>query len=130
MAVNYETAVKTARMNAVLTEIGNAGKVRVYTTGGSASGTLLAEFTLPTPSGTVSGTTLTFDIDPDINEDNNAANNSGTAAVAEIFKSDGTTKCVTGLTVGTGGQDITISPSTSITAGQQVTLVTLSIAHA
>ena len=128
MAVNYETAVKTARMSAVLTEIGNAGVVKLYTTGGSASGTLLAEFTLPTPSGTVSGTTLTLDIDPDIEDA--SANNSGTAAVAEIFKSDGTTKCITGLTVGTSGTDITISPSTTITAGQKVTLVTLSIAHA
>lgn len=126
MAVTYATAVKTARMDAVLTEIGNAGKVKLYTTGGSASGTLLASFTLPTPSGTVSTDTLTFDVDPDIAD--SSADNSGVAAVAEIHTSGDVAK-VTGLTVGTSGTDVTISPSTTITAGQTVTLTALSIQH-
>lgn len=126
MAVTYATAVKTARMDAVLTQIGDAAVVKVYTTGGSASGTLLCEFTLPTPSGTVATDTLTLDVDPDISDA--SANNSGTAAVAEIHTSAAAVK-ITGLTVGTSGTDVTISPSTTITAGQTVTLTALSIQH-
>ena len=126
MAVTYATAVKTARMDAVLTQIGDAAKVKVYTTGGSSSGTLLCEFVLPTPSGTVSGDTLTLDVDPDIADA--SANNSGTAAVAEIHTSADAVK-ISGLTVGTSGTDVTISPSTTITAGQTVTLTALSIQH-
>lgn len=126
MAVTYVAAVKTARMSAVLTEIGDAAVVKLYTSGGSSSGTLLAEFTLPTPSGTVSGDTLTLDVDPDISD--TSANNGGTAAVAEIHTSGGTPK-ITGLTVGTSGTDVTISPSTTITSGQTVTLTALSIQH-
>jgi hypothetical protein len=113
-------------MDAVLTQIGNAAKVKIYTTGGSSSGTLLAEFSLPTPSGTVSGDTLTLDVDPDI--DDASANNTGTAAVAEIHTSADVVK-ISGLTVGTSGTDVTISPSTSITSGQTVTLTALSIQH-
>lgn len=126
MAIVYAAAVRTARMNAVLTEIGNAGKVKIWTTGGSSSGTLLCEFTLPTPSGTVSGDTLTLDIDPDI--DDSSANNSGTAAVCEVTTSGDVVK-VSGLTVGTSGADVIISPSTTITSGQLVTLTALSFQH-
>lgn len=127
MAITYAAAVKTARMSAVLTEIGNAGVVRLYTTGGSSTGTLLAEFTLPTPSGSVSGSVLTFDCGAGINDI--SANNSGTAAVAEIHTAAAAVK-VTGLTVGTSGTDVIISPSTTITAGQTVTLTALSFTHA
>ena len=126
MAVTYSAAVKNARMDAVLAEIGVSGKVKLYTTGGSSSGTLLATFALPNPSGTVTTDTLTFDVDPDI--DDSSADDNGTAAVAEITTSADAV-CVSGLTVGTSGTDVTISPSTTITTGQVVTLTALSIQH-
>lgn len=126
MAVTYSAGVKTGRMSAVLAAIGNAGKVKIYTTGGSDSGALLCEFTLPTPSGTVSADTLTFDVDPDI--DDVSANNSGVAAVAEITTSADVV-CISGMTVGTSGADVIINPSTTITSGQLVTLASFSIQH-
>ena len=123
MATTYSAAVKNARMDAVLAEIGDAGKVKIYAANGT---TLLCTFVLPTPSGTVTTDTLTFDIDPDIDEA--SADATDTAALATITTSADTV-CVSGLTVGTSGTDVIISPSTSITTGQVVTLTALSIQH-
>ena len=122
MAVTYAAAVKTARMNAVLTEIGNGAKIVIGTSG---LGTTLVTLTCPTPSGTVSGDTLTLDMDPDLS---NTAVATGTAAEAKITTSGDVDK-ITGLTVGTSGTDI-ILDSVSITSGQTVTLATGTIQHA
>ena len=56
MSVTYSTATKTARMNAVVTQIGTSGKIKFRT----AADVLLATFTLAATAGTVSGDTLTF----------------------------------------------------------------------
>lgn len=109
-------------MDAVLALIGVNGKCKIYVSGG---GTQLAEFDFPSPSGTVSGDTLTFDCDPDLTD---LGMNTGTAAEATITTSAGTV-VVSGLTVGTSGTDVIISPSTTITSGQTVNLLTLSIQH-
>lgn len=125
MAVTYATAVKTARMEAVVTKIdegASAGKLKIYTTG---LGTLLATFTLADPCGTVSGAVLTFDFDPDLST---TAAATGTAAAATITDSDDEVM-ISGLTVGTSGTDI-ILDSVSITSGQTVTLTTGTITHA
>lgn len=122
MSVIYNATVRTARMNEVLTAIGNAGKVKIYVSGGA---TLLATFTLPTPSGTVSGDVLTLDCDPDIEA---TAGNTGDAAEATITDSADTV-VVSGLTVATSGGDVTISPAIGITSGQTVRLTALSITH-
>lgn len=125
MAVTYSTATKTARMNAVVTQIdagAGPGTIEIGTTG---MGTVLVTLTMADPSGTVSGTVLTFDFDPDLS---NTASASGTAAEARIKDSNGTV-CVSGLTVGTSGTDIVLD-SVSITSGQTVTLTTGTITHA
>lgn len=122
MAVTYSASAKNARMDAVLTEIGNAAKIVIGTTG---MGTTLVTLTCPTPSGTVATDTLTLDMDPDLS---NTAVATGTAAAAKITTS-ADVDVVTGLTVGTSGTDIVLD-SVSITSGQTVTLATGTIQHA
>lgn len=125
MAVNYRTSLKTARMTAVRDDIDSgtgAGKLRIFTSGYS---TLLVEFTCNDPCGTVSGDTLTFSGLPKTA----TAAATGTAAVARFVNSNDTT-IVDGLTVGTSGTDIIISPSTNITNGQTVEWTSGTIQHA
>ena len=126
MAITYSTAVKQARMAAVVTTIDAGAGPGTLEIGTAGMASVLAVFTLADPSGTASGAVLTFDFDPDISD--TSANNSGTAAAAQIKDSDGTV-CVSGLTVGTIGTDI-ILDSVSITAGQTVTLTTGTFTHA
>lgn len=127
MAVTYSTAAKTARMQAVIDQIDAhatlAGTLEIGTTG---MATVLATFTLADPSGTAAAGVLTFDFDPDISD--TSADATGTAAEARIKDGSGTA-IITGLTVGTAGTDIVLD-STSITAGQTVTLTTGTITHA
>lgn len=125
MAVTYATDVKTARMNAVVTEIDAGSGAGVLQIGTTSMGTVLAEFTLNDPCGTVSGAVLTFSGFP---KSDLSANATGTAAAARIRDSDGN-DVITGLTVGTSGTDI-ILDSVSITSGQTVTLSSASITHA
>ena len=125
MSVTYNAALKTTRMTDVVAAIdagAGAGKLEIGTTG---MATLLAEFTLADPCGTVSGPVLTFDFDPGISD--TSANNTGTAAAAQIKDSNGVV-VVSGLTVGTAGTDIIID-NASITTGQTVTLTVGTITH-
>lgn len=125
MAVTYTNAVKTARMTAVRDQIdlgAGAGVLQIGTTG---MATVLAEFTLNDPSGTISNGVLTLSGFP---KSDTSANATGTAAAARIRDSNAT-DVVTGLTVGTSGTDI-ILDSVSITSGQTVTLNSATITHA
>lgn len=126
MAVTYTTAVKNARMDAVAAQIdggAGAGKLQIGTT---AMGTVLAEITLDDPcAAAASGGVLTFSGFP---KSDTSANATGTAAAARIVDSTGTS-VVTGLTVGTSASDINLD-STSITAGQTVTINSATITHA
>jgi hypothetical protein len=121
MAVTYTTAVKNARLSAVVSEIGTGGKLEIGTTGMAS---ILATITLENTAGTVSGAVLTFSNFPK----NVSAGNSGAAAAARIRKSDNT-DIVTGLTVSTSGADINLD-STGITSGQTVTISSATITHA
>ena len=125
--MNYETDVKTARMQAVADKIDDgsaAGKLVIGTTGMAST---LVSIPLADPCGTAANGVLTLDFDPDISA---SASASGTAAAAKITNSNGTDR-VTGLTVTItgGGGDITLD-STSITSGQTVTVTAGSITHA
>lgn len=125
MAVNYSTAVKTARMQAVVDAIdagAAAGKLEIGTTGMAL---VLATITLDDPSATVSGDTLTLSGLPNTDT---SADATGTAAAARIRDSDNN-DVVTGLTVGTSGTNIIID-NTSIVAGQVVSLNSGTIQHA
>ena len=123
MAITYTTAVKNARLDAVVTAIGTAGVLEIGTTG---MATVLATIPLGNPAGTTSGGVLTFSGFP---RSDTAADATGTAAAARIRTATGGTDIVTGLTVGTTGSDINLD-STSITAGQTVTLNSATITHA
>lgn len=125
MAVTYSTATKTARMTAVRDQIDGGSGAGVLQIGTSGMGSVLAEFTLNDPCGTVSGAVLTFSGFP---KSDTSANDTGTAAAARIRDSSGT-DIITGLTVGLSAADI-ILDSVSITAGQTVTINSASITHA
>ena len=126
MAVTYSTAAKTARLQAVVTQIDAGAGPGTLEIGTAGMASVLAVLTLADPSGTVAGDVLTFDFDPDISDA--SADNTGTAAAARIKDSNGVV-IISGLTVGTSGADI-ILDSVSITAGQTVTLTTGTITHA
>jgi hypothetical protein len=127
MSVTYSTAVKNARMTAVRDQIdagGAAGKLEIGTTG---MGTVLATITLGysgSSTGTVSGGVLTL-VMP---KSDSSADATGTAAAARI-RTSANADVITGLTVGTSGTDIVLD-STSITAGQTVTINSATITHA
>lgn len=125
MSVIYAAAVRTARMNEVNDAINagsGAGKLKIGTAG---MGSVLATLTLADPAGSVSGDVLTLDFDPDISD--SSADNTGTAAAATITDSDDNV-IVSGLTVGTSGTNIVLD-STSITAGQTVTITAGTLTH-
>lgn len=124
MAVNYTTAVKNARLDAVTTA---AGTTAVLEIGTSAMGTVLATIALGNPiAAGASGAVLTLSGFP---RSDTSADNTGTAAAARIRTASGGTDIVTGLTVGTSGSDINLD-SVSITAGQTVTISSATITHA
>lgn len=126
MAVTYTTAVKTARMQAVIDQIDASATAGTLEIGTTSMALVLATFTLADPCGTVSNGVLTLDFDPDISD--TSADGSGTAVEARIKNGDGTS-VITGLTVGTSGTDIVLDNNV-IAAGQTVTLTTGTITHA
>ena len=125
MAVNYNTATKNARMQAVADNIDGGSGAGVIEIGTTGMGTVLAQITLADPCGTVSGGVLTFSGFP---RSDTSANATGVAAAAVIKASDGTV-VVSGLTVGTSGTDI-ILDTANIDAGEVVTLNNASITAA
>ena len=124
-------------MNLVLNALGTATGPTISTTG-TAAGTLvvgtsalsgatgvLATFNLNTTPGSVSGDTLTISGTPITA----TASAGGTAALAELRNNAGTV-ILSGLTVGTTGTNVIISPSTTITSGQTCQVTSCTIAHA
>lgn len=125
MAVIYAAALRTTRMTDVVNAIDagvGAGKLKIGT---ASMASVLATLTLADPCGSVSGDVLTLDFDPDISD--SSADNTGTAAAATITDSADNV-IVSGLTVGTSGTNIVLD-STSITAGQTVTITAGTLTH-
>jgi hypothetical protein len=118
MSVIYNAAVKTARMTATRDYFAN-GTLEILTAGD----VLLATFGLNAAGGTISGLvwTLVFDASTV------SAVATGTPTKAQIKNSGGNAH-LTGLTVGTSGQDINLN-SASITSGQDVSLTSATITH-
>lgn len=123
MAVTYTTAVKNARLDAVVSQIGSTGVLEIGTTG---MGTVLATISLNSTAGTSASGVLTFSGFP---KSDTAADATGTAAAARIRTATAGTDIVTGLTVGTSGTDIVLD-NTSINVGQTVTINSATITHA
>lgn len=125
MAVNYRTTLKTTRMQAVVDDIDRGSGPGTLEIATASYASILATFTLDLPSSVVAGAVLTFS---GLTKTAVAAN-SGTAAVARIKDYNGNV-IVNNLTVGTSGTDIIISPSTTITASQDVDWTAGTITHA
>lgn len=125
MAVNYRTTLKTSRMQAVADDIDSGPAAGTLEIGDAGFASVLVTFTCDDPCGTVATDTLSFTGLPK----SAIAGASETAAVARFKNSSGTV-IVSGLTVGTSGTDIIISPSTTITSGQTVNWTAGSIQHA
>lgn len=122
MAIQYNLTLANTRMTDVVTAIGATGYLNIYTAG---LGTLLASIPLANPAGTVTSRVLTFSGTP-LTE--SSANASGTAAAATVSTAinGGGTVVISGLVVSTTVGDIILS-STSIVAGQPVTITSASI---
>lgn len=124
MAVNYRASLKATRMQAVLDDIDNhasAAKLQIWN---AAFASKLAEITLGDPSFSRSAAVLTL---LGVPLSDTSADATGTAALARIVDGGGTT-IVDNLTVGTSGTDIILN-STSLTAGQTVTITAGTITH-
>lgn len=122
MAVIYTTAVKDARLTAVVTSIGATGVLEVGTSG---MATVLFSVNLNNPAGTASGGVLTFSGFPK----NTTATAAGTAASARIRTATGGTDIVTGLTVGTSGADVIVN-TTTVVLSDPVQVTSATITHA
>jgi hypothetical protein len=122
MAVTYTTAVKNARLDAVVTAIGTTGVLEVGTAG---MGTVLFSVTFNNPAGTTSGGVLTFSGFPKAT----TAAAAGTAAAARIRTATGGTDIVTGLTVGTTGTDVIVN-TTTVALSDPVSVTSATITHA
>lgn len=123
MAVTYNVAVKTARMNATRTHFQN-GKLELL----SAADQVLAVFDLAASGGSVSGAvwTLAF-VSPEVQGE--AAAGVGTTATKARIKNSAGNAHLTGLTVGTSAADIVLN-NTSISDGQEVEMTSATITHA
>lgn len=127
MAFSLPTAVRNAKLDALIAYVGNAGILRIYsgTVPASANAalsgnTVLAELTCGSPfapaaaSGVLTANAITQDT---------AANATGTATFFRLFKSDGTTVAAQG-TVGTTGADVNLN-TVSITLNGPVSVTSL-----
>lgn len=123
MAIQFSTAVRNARLDAIETAIGTSAVLKIRTgaapanVGTADSGTVLATLNLPSDwmaaaSGGTKGLSGTWQ--------DASADGTGTAAHFRIYASDGTTAHLQG-TVGTSAADLIVD-SVSFTAGQQFTV--------
>ena len=120
MALSYATTTRNNRLDEITNDIGASGKLKIQTSGG---GTTLATLALSaTAAPAASGGQLTFSA---ISDDTNA-DDTGTAAQF-VLTTSADAVVVTGSVTGTGGGgDIELS-STSITAGDTVSVTSLVI---
>lgn len=119
MAVIYDNVVKSARMTATRDQFAG-GTLEILT----SSDVLLATFTLSGTGGTVSGDVWTLAF----TANTVTASATGTAAKAQVKTSGGNAR-LTGLTVGTSGQDVNFA-DTSFNSGQNVELSSATNTHA
>ena len=124
MAVTYSNTIKDNRMTQVLNGIDAGASFGYIEICSAAYALVLATIVLSDPCGSVAAQALTLTMP----KSDLLADNTGTAAIARIKDSDGNI-AVSGLTVGAGSGDINLS-STSITAGDTVTLNSAVITHA
>jgi len=132
MSTIYAAALRTTRLNAVVTAIGTTGFLVIGTSSlngaTSASTGVLAVLPLANPAGTVSGDVLTLSQPITV-----TATGAGTAAKAEVWKTatpaSATDVIVSGLTVGTSATDVVLG-TTTVASGNTVSVSPATITHA
>lgn len=118
MAVSLATTLRNNRADQVTSFAGNGAKLRLYTAGA----TQLVELVCGSPlAPAASGGVLTLNA-----VTTGTATDTGTATNASLYKSDGSTLVMSGLTVGTSGSNINLS-STTISTGDSVAISSASI---
>jgi len=132
MAIQLSVAVRTARVTAIETTIGTAPLLRIYSgsppadCATAASGTLLAEATLPSDWATESNGVLT----KSGTWSDSAANATGTAGYYRIYDSGGTNCGIQGTVTATGGGgDMTVD-NTSFATNQVFTVTSFTLTDA
>lgn len=118
MAITLNTTLRNARSTAIVNEAGATAKLTVYT---AAYGAILYTATCAATLGTVAGGVLTFNA-----VGNATAIGAGTAAIARLFRTDGTTMVIEGLTVGTSGANIIVT-NTTIAINDVITTASASL---
>jgi hypothetical protein len=128
--VQFSTAVRNARLDAIETTIGTGARVKIRTGAAPAnvaaadSGTVLADITCPSDwlaaaSGGSKAKSGTWQ--------DTSADATGTAAHFRVYASDGSTCHIQGTVTVTGGGGHMTVDSTSFTAGQQFTITGFTI---
>lgn len=120
MAVSLNTTLRNNRADQITSFAGTSAKLRIYT---AAYATQLVECVCNASAfaGAASSGVITLNAISD-----GTATGTGTAAIARIYKSDGSTQVMQGLTVGTSGSNINLS-SLGITTGDVVSITSASI---
>ncbi len=111
MAVSLNTTLRNNRADQITSFAGNGAKLRLYTAGAVQ----VVELVCGTPfAPAASGGVLTLNAIT-----TGTAGATGTVTNASLYKADGTTLVISGLTVGTSASNINLS-STAITTGDNV----------
>ena len=130
MALQYSVPVRNAQLDAVETTVGTAPLLRIYSgsapanCAAAASGTLLAEATLPSDwmAAASSGSKALSGTWQDA-----SANATGTAGHWRLYDSGGTTCHAQGTVTATGGGGDMTLDNTSIASAQSVTITSFTI---
>jgi hypothetical protein len=130
MTIQYSTAVRNARLDTIETTIGTSPILRIYSgsrpalPSDAATGTLLAEMTLPSDwmAAAASGAKAKAGTWSDL-----SANTTGTAGYFRIWDSTGTTCGIQGACTDTAGAGPLKLSTTAIVSGEPVTIVTFTI---
>ncbi len=118
MAVSLNTTLRNNRADQITSFAGNGAKLRLYTAGAVQ----VVELVCGTPfAPAASGGVLTLN-----SITTGTAGATGTVTNASLYKADGTTLVISGLTVGTSASNINLS-STAITTGDNVAVTSASI---
>ena len=119
MAITLNSTLRSNRADQITTFAGANAKLRIYT---AAYATPLVDCVCSaTLGGAASGGVLTFN-----SISAGTATGAGTAAIARLYKSDGTTMVIEGLTVSTSAANINLS-NTTIAVNDTVTINSASI---
>jgi hypothetical protein len=120
MAITLATTLRNNRADQITTFAGTSAKLRIYT---AAYATALVDCVCNATAfaAAASGGVLTLNA-----ISVGTATGAGTAAIARIYKSDGTTMVIEGLTVGVSGSNINIT-NTTIAISDTVTVTSATI---